>query len=563
MNGTISALNGKLERAVNKFINFEPLIALSERLIENQDYEEARKALNKILEIDPLQPDALNNMGVAELLSGNSPLAAEYLNRLLAIDPANETAKQNLALITTGGRKLDPAELNMTIAELGRALYVTNDFRSFISLVDGMINLYHTGLTKYFGSDLKAKLFLAKVTNLLVSKYQYIRLHNRLLGRPFGLLVDPANGCNLHCPGCVHTPGGKYAFHWDKGILSEELFGKYLRLYAPYATHMLFFNYGEPFINKNTPKFISQAKKYRLYTSLSTNLSLPIDFEAVVKSGLDYMTLSIDGASEETYKKYRQGGRFGLVCENVKKLTEARGKLNSKTPYIVWQYLIFDHNKYETERAKRLAEELGVDEINFGVPFDVSLFAPDITIPPDAGRLAGRIAFPQNMPEFNSASFSQAAMEAEPEIEFNNWGGKFDNDNYEGFLRAGEPGMVTCDWLYKGMAMDANGKILPCCMAPSEGKNLEFASLTNERAGLEDAFNSRMYMLARESFSSPEGYDEEIKNIPQSEIPFCRMCGGGNDSLNVKNEHLFRYLVAEELFDILSYENKVLLAEWR
>jgi MoaA/NifB/PqqE/SkfB family radical SAM enzyme len=560
MNGNISALNGKLERAANKFINFEPLIALSERLIENQDYEEARKALNTILKTDPLQTDALNNMGVVELLSGNPFVAEEFFNRLLAIDPSNEIARQNLSLVATGRRKLDLAELNMTIAELGRALYVTDNFRSFISLVDGMINLYHTGLTEYFGSDLKAKLFLAKVTNLLVSKYQYIRLHNRLLGRPFGLLVDPANGCNLHCPGCVHTPGGKYAFHWDKGILSEELFKKLLRLYAPYATHLLFFNYGEPFINKNTPKFISQAKKYRLYTSLSTNLSLPIDFEAVVKSGLDYMTLSIDGASEETYKKYRLGGRFGLVCENVKKLAEARRKLNSKTPYIVWQFLIFDHNKHEIERAKILAEELGVDEINFGVPFDVSLFDPGITIPPDAESLSGRLAFPKNSAGSNASERACFEMETEPEIEFNNWEKKFDNNSHEGFYQAGKTG--ACDWLYKGMAMDANGKILPCCMAPSEGKNLEFASLTGERAGLEDAFNSSMYMLARESFSSPEGYDEKIKNIPQNEIPFCRMCGGGNGSLNVKNEHLLHYLETEELFEILTRGNKILLADW-
>ena len=354
----IERINRLWEKAANRIFNFEPLIFQSEELINREEYEQARGLLNDILKIDDLQQDALNNMGVIEMLSKNNELAEYYFSKLLEINPENQIAKNNYTYLQSLEQQpqveeLNISDLNFSISELNKLVYDAESLKTFLGYIDDFSSTYRTGLEEYFGSKNDAALFIAKVSNILVLKYQYIRRHNYLLSKPFGLLLDPANGCNLHCPGCVHTVGDKYKFDWDKGILSEELFRKYLDYYGPYATHMLFYNYGEPFINKDTTRFISMAKGYHLYTSVSTNFSLPVDADAIVESGLDYLILSIDGATDESYKKYRKGGRFDVVVENIKKLVEAKRQHCSNTPTIVWQFLLFEHTINEVNLAAR------------------------------------------------------------------------------------------------------------------------------------------------------------------------------------------------------------------
>ncbi len=58
---------------------------------------------------------------------------------------------------------------------------------------------------------------------------------------------------------------------------------------------------GSPSLNKRTPEMIRFAKRYFLNTCLSTNLSLPFDVDALVRSGLNRLFLSFDGATQKTY----------------------------------------------------------------------------------------------------------------------------------------------------------------------------------------------------------------------------------------------------------------------
>ena len=68
-------------------------------------------------------------------------------------------------------------------------------------------------------------------------------------------------------------------------------------------------NYGEPLVNLETPKLVRAAKRYLLHTMISTNMTVPrFDAEAYVESGLDYMMVSIDGATQEVYERFRRKG---------------------------------------------------------------------------------------------------------------------------------------------------------------------------------------------------------------------------------------------------------------
>ena len=138
-----------------------------------------------------------------------------------------------------------------------------------------------------------------------------------------------------------------------------------LKLYGPYAVGAYFCNYGEPLLNLNTPKLIRQAKEYLIGTALSTSLSVQrFDAEAYVESGLDFMVISIDGATQQVYERYRRNGDLELVFSNVRKLVEAKRKLRKRTPVLSWNFLAFEHNAHEIPLAANRARELGMNEIH-------------------------------------------------------------------------------------------------------------------------------------------------------------------------------------------------------
>ncbi len=76
--------------------------------------------------------------------------------------------------------------------------------------------------------------------------------------------------------------------------------------------------------------------------------------------------MSLDGASEGTYAKYRVGGRFQQVFDNIKALMEIKKRRRSAFPVVEWQFLVMRHNEHEIPKVRRLAEEIGVDVFTLG-----------------------------------------------------------------------------------------------------------------------------------------------------------------------------------------------------
>jgi organic radical activating enzyme len=207
----------------------------------------------------------------------------------------------------------------------------------------------------YLGSDISAQALTLKVLNLRLTKYEFLNRASRLLCKPFGLLVDPCNGCNLACPGCVHSARARSLnlFQWKSGMLPCDRLDAFFGRYGPRGIQTLFCNYGEPLLNADTPRFIRQAKRYLVRTSISTNMSVPrFDADAYVTSGLDYVILSIDGATQENYARYRQNGDLRLVYRNIRALVKSKAIMRRNTPVICWQYLAFTHNVHEAPQPQ-------------------------------------------------------------------------------------------------------------------------------------------------------------------------------------------------------------------
>src|SRR6185295_6883667 len=91
-----------------------------------------------------------------------------------------------------------------------------------------------------------AQALTLKILNIRLAKYHYEARHASLLSRPFGIVADPSNMCQLACPGCVHSEHSEALklFEWPKGTLTRDCFSQLLRRYGPHAIGVYFCNYG-------------------------------------------------------------------------------------------------------------------------------------------------------------------------------------------------------------------------------------------------------------------------------------------------------------------------------
>jgi len=199
-----------------------------------------------------------------------------------------------------------------------------------------------------------------KILNLVLVKFSKVFKLKRVLGYPLTVMVEPTNICNLKCPLC---PTGQGLLRRPKGFLSLEDFKKIVDQFGDYSLHLRLWNWGEPLLNEELIEMIKYARRYRWYINTSTNsFFLTKDFaKEIVSSGLDSLIISLDGASEETYSKYRQHGNFKNVVDAISALVEEKKKQNSKTPKIHLQFIVMKHNEHEIPKIKELAKQLQVD----------------------------------------------------------------------------------------------------------------------------------------------------------------------------------------------------------
>ncbi|MEW6328133.1 MAG: radical SAM protein [Thermodesulfobacteriota bacterium] len=123
--------------------------------------------------------------------------------------------------------------------------------------------------------------------------------------------------------------------------------------------------YGEPLLYPELLAMIRMARARGCQVSLTTNgmLLTPDCSEKLIEEGLDIIAISLAGASKETHEAIRRGSHFDTLLTNVKILAQLKAKLKSKTPKVVFSYLMTKTNIEELPDAVRLAREIGVNEL--------------------------------------------------------------------------------------------------------------------------------------------------------------------------------------------------------
>lgn len=193
---------------------------------------------------------------------------------------------------------------------------------------------------------------------------------SRLLGKPIqwgypvSVSFEPTTSCNLRCPEC---PSGLRAFTRPTGMLETGFFKKTIDEIYRELIYMIFYFQGEPYLNPGFLEMVRYASDKKIYTATSTNAHYLTEENArkTVESGLDRLIISIDGTTQEVYEQYRVGGNLGKVIAGAKQMVKWKKALKSKTPFIVFQFLVVKPNEHQVAEINALGKEIGVDAVWF------------------------------------------------------------------------------------------------------------------------------------------------------------------------------------------------------
>lgn len=331
-------------------------------------------------------------------------------------------------------------------------------------------------LTPYFG--------IRKFLNIgLVGAQFFLFKNSKVMGYPFKISFDPSSICQLKCPLCPTGQGQKGR---SLGRMNFENYKKIVKEMAPWLYEIDLNNWGEPFLNKDLLKMAEFAHKKNIRTSVNTNLNVVFDekmAEGIVKSGLDVLYISMDGITQKTYEKYRKGGNLKRVWKNIELVANAKKSLGSRTPKILWQFLVMRHNEQELKDLEAVRQKLGVDEIAVG------------NVRSDMGK------------EIFTSDKEKVA-------ETKNWLPSSDDlSRYDYSKGERKNRKKSCGFLWFVSIVNWNGSVAPCCSNYNE--SLDFGNAFEQ--GFKAVWNNQKYMSARKAVAKmqPESNtvcDNCIKN---------------------------------------------------
>jgi MoaA/NifB/PqqE/SkfB family radical SAM enzyme len=204
--------------------------------------------------------------------------------------------------------------------------------------------------------DMKVK-FMKKYSERILYAMPYQLLAMKI---PKRLTIEPTNYCNLKCSLCPTNT----TMDRQRGGMTLENFKFIVDSMHPKTTHIDLFLAGEPLLNSLWAKMTRYAADKGKKVMISTNATfLDKYIDDVFSSGLDKLMLAIDGATEETYLKYRVNGDFDRSIAAIKKLCDRKKELNAVKPDLVLQFIVMRHNEHEIPAIMQLGKELGVDRV--------------------------------------------------------------------------------------------------------------------------------------------------------------------------------------------------------
>src|ERR1041385_6265456 len=173
----------------------------------------------------------------------------------------------------------------------------------------------------------------------------YLARKSRLAALPVEYIVETTAKCNLYCPMCPRETHKQ-----PKADMSQEVFERLVRESGKTAEHMMLIGLGEPFMDPKIYERIEFCHRHSVSTLLSTNGTF-LDEKAsdrLLRTALEQITFSFDGAQKESFEFYRKGAKFEKVRDNFVRFARMKKERGSNLQIVV-QMIRMERNAGEVE----------------------------------------------------------------------------------------------------------------------------------------------------------------------------------------------------------------------
>ncbi len=174
------------------------------------------------------------------------------------------------------------------------------------------------------------------------------------------IYVEPTNMCNLACRTCIRHSWDEPGVHMEYRTY-EKVLEAVEKL--PGRPTVFFGGFGEPLFHPEIVRMVSAAKEKNCRVELITNGVLLKDniLDGLLKGGIDFIWVSIDGATPDSYTDVRLGNELPGIIENLEFFR--RWKYSSKKTSLGISFVLMRRNSADLPEVFDLGLRLGARRI--------------------------------------------------------------------------------------------------------------------------------------------------------------------------------------------------------
>ncbi|MDD5556474.1 MAG: radical SAM protein [bacterium] len=196
--------------------------------------------------------------------------------------------------------------------------------------------------------------------NALAKRY----LCSRLIPLPTMLQIEISSLCNLRCVMCAKTLG--YTGTPPDRLIDPAVVDRLEPVFPSLDYVDLSGVWGEALIRPGLYlDILGRLKAHRIAVRTISNGTLitPEIAAAVVRLGLDFLSISVDAARPETYRRIRKGGELEELLAGVRRVNEEKARQGRAAPAIEFLALGMLETAEEIPGVVRLAAASGASRV--------------------------------------------------------------------------------------------------------------------------------------------------------------------------------------------------------
>jgi MoaA/NifB/PqqE/SkfB family radical SAM enzyme len=309
---------------------------------------------------------------------------------------------------------------------------------------------------------------------------------------PICVYLETTNRCNLLCTTCPRT----YEELEPPADMSWDLFRRIVDQ-LPRIERAVLHGVGEPMLVKRLPDMVRYLKDRGTYVLFNTNGTVlnERNGRALIDAGLDELRVSLDAANAHSYQAIRGKNYFNRILKNVRAFRALQERLGCERPRVSAWLTGLKETVAELPDFVRVAAEIGVKEVYLQrlVFFNndaIGHARPDQALYERTTRQeAHYLDEATELAHSLGLTFSASGAVSEPGLS----------------LKRAEDGSPwsMCRRPWTVMYFTANGRALPCCIAPFSQRGYEHYTLGDAtQQTLQEIWNGPAYQSFREGLLS-------------------------------------------------------------